>query len=114
MRSKAYENVLLLLRSYFLGVPESCLQPSRRCIATFTQSQHATAMSVLPTRVDKVSDLFKENDRSMSSLLDNMKELHSRISVGGSEKARSKHVARGKMLPREYALSVTETNNSNH
>ena len=113
MRLEIRSHVPLLLRSRSLRGPETSLRSSRRCIATFTHSQHAIAMSVLPTSVDKKSDLFKENDRSMSCLLNDMKDLHSRISLGGSEKARSKHVARGKMLPREYALSMTETNSSN-
>ena len=82
------------------------LSPLHRCIATFTHSHHATTMSVLPTNVDRSSETFKENKRSMVSLLDHVKGLHSKILLGGSEKARSKHVTRGKMLPREYAIPL--------
>ena len=35
-----------------------------------------------------------------------MTELHARIEVGGPLKARDKHIARGKMLPREYELKI--------
>ncbi len=38
----------------------------------------------------------------MDELMARMTELHARIAQGGSQKAREKHVARGKMLPREY------------
>ena len=31
-----------------------------------------------------------------------MQELHRKIEQGGSQKARGKHIAKGKMLPREY------------
>lgn len=31
-----------------------------------------------------------------------MTELHAKIAKGGPQKARDKHIARGKMLPREY------------
>ena len=31
-----------------------------------------------------------------------LEDLHRKIAQGGPQKARDKHVARGKMLPREY------------
>ena len=34
-----------------------------------------------------------------------LQELHGQIERGGPEKARQKHEARGKMLPREFVLS---------
>ena len=38
----------------------------------------------------------------MGELEARMRELHQKIESGGSVKARDKHIARGKMLPREY------------
>ena len=38
----------------------------------------------------------------MGELMARMSELHARIAEGGPEKAKEKHVARGKMLAREY------------
>jgi 3-methylcrotonyl-CoA carboxylase beta subunit len=37
----------------------------------------------------------------MDELMGKMTALHARIAKGGSEKARAKHVGRGKMLARE-------------
>jgi 3-methylcrotonyl-CoA carboxylase beta subunit len=37
----------------------------------------------------------------MNEVIDGMKELHASAALGGTAKAREKHLARGKMLPRE-------------
>ncbi len=44
---------------------------------------------------------FKRNETVMRGLVDELRELTGRIALGGSENARQKHVARGKLLPRE-------------
>lgn len=44
---------------------------------------------------------FKRNDAAMRVLVDGLRDLSGRISLGGSEGARAKHVGRGKLLPRE-------------
>lgn len=38
----------------------------------------------------------------MDELLGRLNDLHTRIAKGGPEKARNKHLSRGKMLVREY------------
>ena len=38
----------------------------------------------------------------MGELMARMSELHARVAEGGPQKAKEKHVARGKMLAREY------------
>ncbi len=43
----------------------------------------------------------------MGEVMARMQELHKKIEGGGSAKARDKHIARGKMLPREYVIMVT-------
>lgn len=58
-------------------------------------------VSVLPNNVDTASDTYKDNYASMSSLVSDLDALHSRISQGGPEKARNRHVSRGKMLARD-------------
>jgi 3-methylcrotonyl-CoA carboxylase beta subunit len=40
----------------------------------------------------------------MDDVIAKMKDLRDTIAQGGSQKAREKHVARGKMLPREYVV----------
>ena len=44
----------------------------------------------------------------MGEVMARMQELHKKIQEGGSGKAREKHIARGKMLPREYVNRVAE------
>jgi len=72
-----------------------------RFIATHTHPHQAAAISILQTAIDKNSTEFKENDAQMKELTQQMNELHASISLGGNQKAREKHIARGKMLPRE-------------
>jgi len=72
-----------------------------RAIATHTHPHQAAAVSILQTTVDRNSAEFKENEAQMQELLDQMSELHAKISLGGNQKARDKHISRGKMLPRE-------------
>lgn len=37
----------------------------------------------------------------MNEAIERLNSLHAKIALGGPEKARQRHVARGKMLPRE-------------
>jgi 3-methylcrotonyl-CoA carboxylase beta subunit len=100
---------ILLLRGALRTNAPKCAQrlrilarvPARR-VATHTHSHHASAISVLPTVVDTNSVDYKENAKSMNELTGRLAELHSRFALGGPQKAREKHIARGKMLPREY------------
>ena len=73
-------------------------------MATHTYKHHATALSILPTNVDKSSGQYQENAQQMAEVIARMQELHNKIEGGGSAKAREKHIARGKMLPREYVI----------
>lgn len=77
-------------------------QQFNRLIATHTYSHHAAALSVLPTNVDSSSVKYRENATQMEEVMARMRELHQKIEEGGPLKAREKHMARGKMLPREY------------
>lgn len=102
-------------------LPWHTLRFGSRHIATHTHPEQAAAISIIRTSVDTSSAEFKENMRQMGELTRNMAELHARIAQGGTQKARDKHVARGKMLPREYAsheslpsITLTEKSQSYH
>ena len=45
---------------------------------------------------------FTENARQMGEVMARMERLHHKIEGGGPAKAKEKHLARGKMLAREY------------
>ena len=81
-----------------------CHFQAKRSIATHTFSQHASSISILPSKTDTFKPEFKENARQMADLMARMNALHASIQEGGPTKAKEKHVARGKILPREYAL----------
>ncbi|KAF2259393.1 carboxyl transferase [Lojkania enalia] len=92
--------------------PPKCLrlrprQYARR-IATFTHSHHAEAVSVIPTAVDASSVDFKENKRQMDEAMEKLTSLHAKISQGGPQKARDKHVQRGKMLVRDRITALID------
>ncbi|OCK85635.1 carboxyl transferase [Lepidopterella palustris CBS 459.81] len=94
-------------RPYYIQ-PRQCL----RSVATHTHSQHAEAISILPTAVDTSSAEFKENKRQMDELMTKITGLHKKIALGGSEKAREKHVKRGKMLPRDRVTALIDPGTS--
>ncbi len=58
-------------------------------------------MSVLRTAVNPGADEFKANEAANLTLIDDLRE-HLRVaSLGGGERARERHLQRGKLLPRE-------------
>jgi 3-methylcrotonyl-CoA carboxylase beta subunit len=58
-------------------------------------------METLKSQLNTRSSEFKANAEAMRKVVDDLREQTSRIALGGGENARSKHVARGKLLPRE-------------
>ncbi len=61
-----------------------------------------TAMpGVIPTALDPSSGQAQANRTAMETLVSDLRETLGRAAQGGSEKARDKHLARGKLLPRE-------------
>ncbi|KAL4920863.1 carboxyl transferase domain-containing protein [Aspergillus aurantiobrunneus] len=83
-----------------------------RSVASYTHPHHASAISVLPTAVDTSSPDFKENAQQMQEVLDKMNALHSTIAEGGPQKAKDKHIARGKMLPRDRVTALIDPGTS--
>ncbi|KAL4872461.1 hypothetical protein BDV12DRAFT_162245 [Aspergillus spectabilis] len=83
-----------------------------RSIASYTHPHHASAISILPTAVDTLSPDFKENAQQMQEVLDRMNDLHSTIAQGGPQKAKDKHIARGKMLPRDRVTALIDPGTS--
>ena len=58
-------------------------------------------MSVLQSALNTGSASFQENAEHMATQIDDLNAKISQISIGGPERARDKHTARGKLLPRE-------------
>src|SRR5712675_712703 len=58
-------------------------------------------MSVLKSQLNPRSSEFRTNSDRMKSLVEDLKNKIETVSQGGDAAARDRHVARGKMLPRE-------------
>ena len=58
-------------------------------------------MSVIQSAIHTRSDEFKANVAAMRALIDDLHEKSALVRRGGYEQSRAKHLARGKLLPRE-------------
>jgi 3-methylcrotonyl-CoA carboxylase beta subunit len=58
-------------------------------------------MSVIASAIDNRSAAFQANAAAMRALIDDLHAVVRRIKQGGDERARERHLARGKLLPRE-------------
>jgi len=56
---------------------------------------------VIGSEPDYNSERFRENETQMQALVDQLRSVHSSISLGGDSKARDRHTAKGKLLVRE-------------
>ena len=65
-------------------------------------------MAAFKSGLDVRSADFRANAERMRTLVDDLRDKVRKIAVGGDEAARKKHVARGKLLPRERVRSLLD------
>jgi 3-methylcrotonyl-CoA carboxylase beta subunit len=65
-------------------------------------------MTVLKSSVDTRSPGFKDNTEAMRAKVEDLREKVAEIKNGGGERARDKHLSRGKMLPRERVRALLD------
>ena len=65
-------------------------------------------MPILKSTINPRSEEFQVNHAAMQTLVDDLREKVSIAALGGGEKSREKHVARGKLLPRERARNLLD------
>ncbi|HUX25760.1 MAG TPA: methylcrotonoyl-CoA carboxylase, partial [Burkholderiales bacterium] len=65
-------------------------------------------MSTLKTNLNARSAEFRTNAGAMSALVDDLRAKIDQVAAGGGETARAKHVARGKLLPRERVRTLLD------
>jgi 3-methylcrotonyl-CoA carboxylase beta subunit len=65
-------------------------------------------MPVITTRIDSKSADFRDNTQSLRKLTDALRAELARTAEGGGDKAREKHIARGKLLPRERIRALLD------
>ncbi|MCG8317032.1 MAG: methylcrotonoyl-CoA carboxylase [Pseudomonadales bacterium] len=63
---------------------------------------------VIETKINAHSEAFHKNQEATKSLVDNLREKLRSIESGGGEKAQQKHLARGKLLPRERVRQLLD------
>ena len=65
-------------------------------------------MPKLASQINRKDADFRERDAHHRGLADDLREQLERTALGGSERARDKHVARGKLLPRERVRTLLD------
>ena len=66
-------------------------------------------MPVIESQIDTSSPEFVANAARLRAVVDDLKKKLARAALGGGEKAREKHMARGKLLPRERVRALLDT-----
>ncbi len=57
--------------------------------------------AVITSKLSPNSSEFQQNSAAMQAIVDDLYQHLNNIAQGGSERARAKHLSRGKLLPRE-------------
>jgi len=65
-------------------------------------------MSVISSSISTTSADFKANFQALDTATRDLKQRIADISRGGSERARNRHVARGKLLPRDRVMQLLD------
>src|SRR6185437_12293911 len=65
-------------------------------------------MPILDSRIDPRSADFQANTQRLQELVADLKLQLDRAALGGGDKARDKHTARGKLLPRERVRALLD------
>ncbi|MBU1441087.1 MAG: methylcrotonoyl-CoA carboxylase, partial [Gammaproteobacteria bacterium] len=65
-------------------------------------------MTQLATRLNARSAEFQANAAAMRALVDDLRAQVTKVQAGGGEAARSKHTARGKILPRDRVAKLLD------
>ena len=58
-------------------------------------------MSVIKTKINTRAEDFARNREAMGRLVDELRQRVAHVSAGGNQRARERHLSRGKLLPRE-------------
>jgi 3-methylcrotonyl-CoA carboxylase beta subunit len=65
-------------------------------------------MGALRTAINPRSEEFRTNAAAMAALVTDLRAKVDRIALGGDESSRARHVARGKLLPRERVRALLD------
>jgi 3-methylcrotonyl-CoA carboxylase beta subunit len=62
----------------------------------------------LQSAIDPQSEAFLDNAAHMKALVDDLRAKAARVALGGDERSRERHIARGKMLPRDRVRALLD------
>jgi len=65
-------------------------------------------MPIINTKIDSTSPAFQTNAAHMQGLVEELRKHVARTAEGGGKEAREKHVARGKLLPRDRLKALLD------
>ncbi|PVY70116.1 carboxyltransferase family protein, partial [Cupriavidus alkaliphilus] len=65
-------------------------------------------MAVIETKLNARSEAFRTNAQAMQDLVADLQEKIAKLAEGGGAAARDKHLARGKLLPRERVQQLLD------
>ena len=65
-------------------------------------------MAILTSTIDKSAAEFRKNAAQMHALVEELQKRREEAAQGGPEKARERHVGRGKLLPRERVTRLID------
>ena len=65
-------------------------------------------MTVLKSTISTRSEAYRENQAAMAALVADLEAKVEEVKQGGGEQARDKHLARGKLLPRERVRTLLD------
>jgi len=66
-------------------------------------------MPVIQSQINTHSESFQQNQQQMQTLLADLRKQVATIKQGGGERARERHLSRGKLLPRERIQQLLDT-----
>jgi 3-methylcrotonyl-CoA carboxylase beta subunit len=70
-------------------------------MSALTPVKKGKAMPQIESKLNPRSEDFKANAAAMQAVVDDLRDKVAKIALGGGEAASAKHVARGKLLPRD-------------
>ena len=65
-------------------------------------------MATITSLIDRSSAEFRANAGSMAALVDELHKRRAEAALGGPARTRERHVARGKLLPRERVMTLLD------
>ncbi|MGF1650514.1 MAG: carboxyl transferase domain-containing protein [Hyphomicrobiaceae bacterium] len=66
------------------------------------------AVARLTSRIATTSETFRANAAAMQALVDDLQRKRAEVALGGGDRARARHVARGKLLPRDRIVRLID------